>query len=129
MPLVLRGRHLACLAAVPPCVVPQTDLVAGGILLDLQFQEQVAENLQHLEEVVQERVSPSLPLEDLLSAGQPLVGLPLEDPPSVDLSWACLQEVTVVETSVGASEVTVVMGASGAGPLLREEVPGNVVEV
>lgn len=47
----------------------------------------------------------------------------------MDLPWACSLEVTVVETSVEAFEVTVVMGASVAGPLLGEEATGNAAEV
>lgn len=67
-----------------------------GILVDQEVQDQVAGNLQGLEEVVQGKVYPCLPLAGLPLVELPSVGLPLVDRPS-----ACLQGVTVVETSEG----------------------------
>lgn len=71
MHLVLSGRLPACLAEARPWV-PQTDLLAVGIQVDQQVQDQAAGNLQGLSEEAQERAYPCLPWVDL-----PLTGLPL----------------------------------------------------
>lgn len=88
----------------------QSYLLAVGIQVDQQLQDQAAGNLQHLEEVAQGRVYPCLPLVVL-----PSVGLPL----------AYLSGGTVVETSGVACWVTAVLEASVAGPLLEEGPSGK----
>lgn len=80
-------------------------LLAVGILVDLQLQDQAAGNLQGLEEVAQGRVDPCLPL--------------------VDLSLTCLLTVTVVGTSGGTCGATAGLVPSVAGPLLEEGMFGN----
>lgn len=78
MNLGLQGRPRACQAGAQPCV-PQTDLLAVGILVD-----QAVGNLQGLEVGAQGRVYPHLP-----SVAQAFV----------DLSLTCLPGVTVMKTS------------------------------
>ena len=113
----------------------QSYLLAVGIQVDQQLQDQAAGNLQHLEEVAQGRVYPCLPLVVLPSVRLPLVvllsvrlplvvlpsvRLPLVVLQSVGLLLACLSGVTVVETSEVAFGVTAGLEVSAAGPLLEE---------
>lgn len=63
-----------------------TYLLAVGILVDQQLQDQAAGNLQGLEEVARGRVSPCLPSEGLPSEGLPSEVLPSEGLPSVPLA-------------------------------------------
>lgn len=86
----------------------QSYLLAGGILADQQIPNQVAGNLQGLEEVAQGTVYPCLPS----------TGLPL----------ACLLGVTVEETSEGTCGGTAGLEASVVEPLLKEVVSGKAAE-
>lgn len=91
----------------------QSYLLAGGILTDQQIPNQVAGNLQGLEEVAQGTVYPCLPLMCLPSTGLPL---------------ACLLGVTVEETSEGTCGGTAGLEASVVEPLLKEVVSGKAAE-
>lgn len=86
----------------------QSYLLAGGILADQQIPNQVAGNLQGLEEVAQGTVYPCLPLMCLPSTGLPL---------------ACFLGVTVEETSEGTCG-----GTAGLEALLKEVVSGKAAE-
>lgn len=108
--LVFQGRLLAFLAGVQP-FVPQTDLLAVGILVDQQLRDPPAGNLQG-PEVAQGRVYPCLPL-----AGLPLVVLPSVDLPLVGQPSG--------GTCAGTCVVTVGLEASVDGPLLEEEMFGK----
>lgn len=112
MQMVLQERLLACFAEAQPCIL-QTDLLAGGILTDQQIPNQVAGNLQGLEEVAQGTVYPCLPLMCLPSTGLPL---------------ACLLGVTVEETSEGTCGGTAGLEGSVVEPLLKEVVSGKAAE-